>query len=98
REDLTIRTALLETRAICGDRQLARDLDDALWAHLFKGTEAEFIEGKLAERANRHLKQGRQRYVVEPNVKEGKGGLRDLQTLFWVAKYTHRVERIRELV
>ena len=98
REDLTIRTSLLETRAICGDRDLALELDDALWAHLFKGTEAEFIEGKLAERENRHIKQGGQRYVVEPNVKEGKGGLRDLQTLFWVAKYTHRVERIGELV
>ncbi len=98
REDLTIRTAMLETRAICGDRELARELADTLWSQLFKGTEAEFIEGKLAERENRHLKQGGQRYVVEPNVKEGKGGLRDLQTLFWVAKYTHRVEHIRELV
>ncbi|PIE08006.1 MAG: [protein-PII] uridylyltransferase [Rhodobacterales bacterium] len=97
REDLTIRTAMLETRAICGDRDLARELDDQLWAHLFKGTEAEFIEGKLAEREKRHQKQG-QRYVVEPNVKEGKGGLRDLQTMFWVAKYTHRVTHIRELV
>ena len=98
REDLTIRTSLLETRAICGDRALADELDDALWANLFKGTEVEFIEGKLAERENRHIKQGGQRYMVEPNVKEGKGGLRDLQTLFWVAKYTHRVQRIGELV
>ena len=98
REDLTIRTSLLETRAICGDRDLATELNDALWAHLFKGTEAEFIEGKLNERESRHIKQGGQRYVVEPNVKEGKGGLRDLQTLFWVAKYTHRVGKIGELV
>ena len=98
KEDLTIRTALLETRAICGDRALARELDDALWKNLFTGTEAEFIEGKLAERGSRHKKQGGQRYVVEPNVKEGKGGLRDLQTLFWVAKYTHRVEKISALV
>ena len=98
RDDLTIRTAMLETRAICGDRELAQELDDQLWAHLFKGSEVEFIEGKLAERENRHIKQGGQRYVVEPNVKEGKGGLRDLQTLFWVAKYTHRVEKISELV
>ncbi|MCB1336200.1 MAG: [protein-PII] uridylyltransferase [Maritimibacter sp.] len=98
KEDITIRTALLETRAICGDRDLARELDDQLWSNLFKGTEAEFIEAKLAERTTRHRKQGGQRYVVEPNVKEGKGGLRDLQTLFWVAKYTHRVAHISELV
>ena len=64
---------------------------------LFDGTAPEFIEAKLEERTQRHKKQGGQRYVVEPNVKEGKGGLRDLQTLIWVAKYLHRVVRAREL-
>ena len=97
REDYTIRTALLEQRPVCGDAELAHELDDRLWADLFDGTLAEFIEAKLAERDARHIKQG-QRYVVEPNVKEGKGGLRDLQTLFWVAKYQHRVAHPSELV
>lgn len=96
-EDITIRTALLESRPVCGDEPLARELDDRLWSDLFNGTLAEFIEAKLAERDTRHEKQG-QRYVVEPNVKEGKGGLRDLQTLFWVAKYQHRVNHPWELV
>lgn len=97
REDYTIRTALLEQRPVCGDAELAQELDDRLWKDLFNGTLAEFIEAKLAERDTRHEKQG-QRYVVEPNVKEGKGGLRDLQTLFWVAKYQHRVTHPSELV
>jgi [protein-PII] uridylyltransferase len=97
KEDFTIRTALLEHRYICGDPGLAVELTEQLWANLFKGSEAEFIEAKLEERANRHKKQGGQRYVVEPNVKEGKGGLRDLQTLFWVTKYVHGVSRIAEL-
>jgi len=97
KEDITIRTALLEHRFICGDEPLAEELTEKLWSELFKGSEAEFIEAKLAERETRHTKQGGQRYVVEPNVKEGKGGLRDLQTLFWVAKYVHRVGRIRDL-
>ncbi|GKY89363.1 [protein-PII] uridylyltransferase [Sinisalibacter aestuarii] len=97
KDDFTIRTALLEHRHICGDSDLSAELGEQLWSGLFKGTEAEFIEAKLEERANRHKKQGGQRYVVEPNVKEGKGGLRDLQTLFWVAKYVHRVSRIAEL-
>ena len=53
---------------------------------------------KLAERAERHNRQGGQRYLLEPNVKEGKGGLRDLQTLFWIAKYLNRAETPDELV
>ncbi|GGD44992.1 bifunctional uridylyltransferase/uridylyl-removing enzyme [Sinisalibacter lacisalsi] len=96
RDDITIRTALLEHRYICGDAALAKELGERLWSELFRGTEAEFIEAKLAERETRHQKQGGQRYVVEPNVKEGKGGLRDLQTLFWVAKYVHQVSRIAD--
>ncbi|OIP82749.1 MAG: [protein-PII] uridylyltransferase, partial [Rhodobacterales bacterium CG2_30_65_12] len=97
KDDITIRTALLEHRYICGDAGLAVELTEQLWSSLFKGSEAEFIEAKLEERANRHKKQGGQRYMVEPNVKEGKGGLRDLQTLFWVAKYVHGVSRVAEL-
>jgi [protein-PII] uridylyltransferase len=90
REDITIRTALLEHRFIAG-QPLADELGDRLWAELFRNTGPEFIEAKLAERAERHRKQGGQRYVLEPNVKEGKGGLRDLQTLYWIGKYLHRV-------
>jgi len=97
-EDFTIRTALLEHRFLGGDAALATDLDRRLKAELFKGTAREFIEAKLSERDARHEKQGGQRYVVEPNVKEGKGGLRDLQSLFWIAKYLHGVQNPAELV
>ncbi len=92
REDITIRTALLEHRFVIGHAPLARDLADHLWSDLFKNTGPGFIEAKLAERADRHKRQGGQRYVLEPNVKEGKGGLRDLQTLYWIGKYLHRVQ------
>ncbi|MEX0969249.1 MAG: [protein-PII] uridylyltransferase [Paracoccaceae bacterium] len=91
-EDITIRTALLEHRRICGDAALARLLNQKLWRNLFRSTGPEFIEQKLAERSQRHARNGGARYVVEPNVKEGKGGLRDLQTLFWIAKYLNNVE------
>jgi [protein-PII] uridylyltransferase len=96
-EDFTIRTALLEQRFLTGDTALATDLDTRLKRELFKNTAREFIEAKLAERDLRHEKQG-QRYMVEPNVKEGKGGLRDLQSLFWIAKYLHSVQNAAELV
>ncbi|MDO5619934.1 MAG: [protein-PII] uridylyltransferase [Paracoccus sp. (in: a-proteobacteria)] len=96
--DMTIRTALLEHRLVTGFAPLAEDLRDRLWADLFANTIPEFVEAKLNERKDRHGRQGGQRYVLEPNVKEGKGGLRDLQTLYWIAKYIHRVDRAVELV
>ena len=97
-EDFTIRTALLEHRFITGDAKLCADLGHRLWRDLFRNSAREFIEAKLEERDQRHEKQGGQRYVVEPNVKESKGGLRDLQSLFWIAKYLHRVQHVSELV
>ena len=98
RDDFTIRTALLEHRYLAGDTELADKLDRRLWSDLFSGTEAQFIEAKLKERSQRHRRQGGQRYVLEPNVKEGKGGLRDLQTLYWIAKYVSQVGRTEDLI
>ncbi|MFY9239866.1 MAG: [protein-PII] uridylyltransferase [Roseovarius sp.] len=97
-DDFTIRTALLENRFLTGDQKLAGQLNHRLWNDIFKNSEREFIEAKLEERDARHEKQGGQRYMVEPNVKEGKGGLRDLQSLFWIAKYIYRVTDAVELV
>ena len=56
---------------------------------MVKGTAVEFVAAKLKERDERHARAGASRYLVEPNVKEGKGALRDLHTLFWIAQYTH---------
>nr|WP_234822504.1 [protein-PII] uridylyltransferase [Palleronia aestuarii] len=98
RDDYTIRTSLLEHRFLAGDKALATELQTTLWGELFTGTGGDFIVAKLAERTERHERQGGQRYVVEPNVKEGKGGLRDLQTLFWIAKYVNGVQDAAELV
>ena len=97
-EDYTIRTALLERRTICGDDALPEELHRRLWSDLFARTLPDFIEAKLAERGERHRRQGGQRYMLEPNVKEAKGGLRDLQTLYWIAKYRYRVREAAELV
>jgi [protein-PII] uridylyltransferase len=98
RSDMTIRTALLEHRRIAGDPGLGQELEDRLWANLFSHSAPAFIEAKLAETEARHARHGGQRYVLEPNVKEGKGGLRDLQTLFWIAKYAYRLHDPAELV
>jgi [protein-PII] uridylyltransferase len=97
RADPTIRTSLLEHRYLWGDRALAVRLDDRLWNDLFTTTGPQFVEMKLAERAARHARQGSSRYLLEPNVKEGKGGLRDLQTLYWLAKYLNRAQSPEDL-
>jgi [protein-PII] uridylyltransferase len=89
REDLTIRTALLDARAVLGDAALFDDLVRRFRADV-KGSDGRaFIEAKIAERDERSRKAGGSRYLVEPNLKDGKGGLRDLHTLHWVIKYLH---------
>ncbi|MBV7257400.1 [protein-PII] uridylyltransferase [Pacificimonas sp. WHA3] len=98
REDVTIRTAMLEARYLWGDQYLYDSAASKFTAEVTHGTERDFIQQKLAERDTRHERMGDSRYVVEPNVKEAKGGLRDLHTLFWIGKYTYRVDRAAELV
>lgn len=98
KEDLTIRTALLEMRFIWGDRALFDEANARFTAEIVVGNARGFVSDKLAERDARHKRMGDSRYVVEPNVKEGKGGLRDLHTLFWIGKFIHRVRTVPELV
>ena len=98
KSDLTIRTAILEGRYLWGDQQLYEEASRRFWSEVVPGSEAQFVREKLAERDARHKRMGDSRYVVEPNVKDGKGGLRDLQTLYWIGKYIHRVRNAAELV
>ncbi len=98
REDFTIRTSILEARRLAGDETLAEDLVKRFQADVVKGTGAEFVAAKLAERDERHARAGASRYMVEPNVKEGKGGLRDLNTLFWIAQYLHPGQTIEKVM
>jgi [protein-PII] uridylyltransferase len=96
--DMTIRTALLESRLLFGDATLYAELTARFDKEVVQGTAAEFVAAKLAEREERHRRAGQSRYLVEPNVKDGKGGLRDLHTLFWIAKYVYRVREPDELI
>ncbi|HZR90284.1 MAG TPA: [protein-PII] uridylyltransferase [Bradyrhizobium sp.] len=98
RGDMTIRTAILETRFLTGDRPLYDELVARFDKEVVQGTATEFVTAKLAEREERHRRAGQSRYLVEPNVKDGKGGLRDLHTLFWIAKYVYRVRETEELL
>src|SRR5271163_4167630 len=96
--DMTIRTTLLEARYLFGDIKLYNELTTRFDKEVVQGTAPAFVAAKLAEREERHRRAGQSRYLVEPNVKDGKGGLRDLHTLFWIAKYVYRVREPEGLI
>jgi [protein-PII] uridylyltransferase len=96
RSDSTILTSILEARYICGDQALYDELVSR-FRKAVAGEAKQFIASKLAERDERHFKSGESRYVVEPDVKNGKGGLRDLHTLFWIAKFLYGTNSPEEL-
>ena len=97
-KDVTIKTAMLEARYVTGSRELVDELKARFWTEIASDTGAEFVTDKLAEREARHKRIGSSRYMVEPNLKDGKGGLRDLHTLYWIAKYLYQVEQSSDLV
>ncbi|MET0436720.1 MAG: [protein-PII] uridylyltransferase [Devosia sp.] len=98
RADMTVRTATLEARFLTGDKSLFDNLVKRFETEIMPKTGPEFIAAKMAERDERHRQMGNTRYVVEPNIKDGKGGLRDLNTLFWIGKYFYQVKTSHELV
>ena len=93
-EDITIRTSLLEMRSIAGDALVSEQMLSTFKHWVANQPAAYFLEAKLAERDQRHARFGGTRYAVEPNVKDGKGGLRDLHTLFWISKYAYRLDHV----
>ncbi len=96
--DLTIRTSLLDARHLGGEEVLFQRFQKRFASAVVAPSRTSFLEEKLTERDSRHERMGDSRYVLEPNVKEGKGGLRDLQTLFWIAKFLYGVDHVGDLV
>jgi len=98
KQDVTIETSLLDARWLWGDQSTFGQFKQKFQSDVMDGRGPAFVEAKLQERDDRHDRMGDARYVVEPNIKEGKGGLRDLQTLYWLNKYLYRVTDVEELV
>ena len=96
--DFTIRTSILEARFVCGDQALFQQFDQRFWREVVDGSSIAFVDAKLTERHERHRRLGDSRYVLEPNIKEGKGGLRDLHGLIWIARYVFRIRGLEDLV
>ncbi|CAK9039432.1 Bifunctional uridylyltransferase/uridylyl-removing enzyme (UTase/UR) (Bifunctional [protein-PII] modification enzyme) (Bifunctional nitrogen sensor protein) [Includes: [Protein-PII] uridylyltransferase (PII uridylyltransferase) (UTase) [Durusdinium trenchii] len=86
KDDMIARTAYLDARFLCGSKTLFADFQNR-FEKLRRRSASEFVAAKLLEQEQRQIKAGETRYLVEPDVKEGKGGLRDLQMLHWLYKY-----------
>jgi len=96
--DMTVRTAILESRYICGEISLMEQMIARFREEIIKGSALAFVEAKLKESDDRHRQLGDSRYVIEPNIKDGKGGLRDLHKLFWIGKYAYKTDDVSALV
>ncbi|MBP5858070.1 [protein-PII] uridylyltransferase [Marivibrio halodurans] len=97
KSDWTIATALLEARYVWGEKGFFGELKRRFRRQFMETSGPDFLDAKLTERDERHARLGDSRYVMEPNIKDGKGGLRDLHTLFWAAKFLYKTETIEEL-
>ena len=97
-DDSAVLTSLLEARFLWGDQPLMTELGNR-FDHEIRGSKTiGFVEAKLKERDSRHQRTGDSRYMLEPNVKEGKGGLRDLHTLFWLGRFLYRIDGVDDFV
>lgn len=98
RQNVEIRTSLLESRFLVGDSALFTVYHDTLFAKVLERGPEAFLRAKLVEQTKRHERFGNSLFYLEPNIKENPGGLRDLQTFSWISKYRYQVQRVRELV
>ncbi len=95
--DATVTTSMLDARRISGDAPLFAEFTERLGIACAEAGPAGYLAAKQAERDARHRRYGDSPYVVEPNIKEGRGGLRDLQTLYWMVRYVFGTLDMRDL-
>ncbi len=98
KKDLATLSSWLDARVIAGNRTLYNQLRREIFGKRPQAEEVAFVKDKMTEREKRHAAWGDSRYILEPNIKEGKGGLRDLHTLYWLARYIYNIRRMRKLV
>ena len=96
--DLKVKTALLDARFLCGDRDLYDEFAATMETEVLKRGAERFFKEKMEENVERHAKYGDSVYLLEPEIKEGEGGLRDLHTALWMAKVKFKTNKLDELV
>ena len=97
-QDITIRTAMLDTRFLAGDEALFRDFERLVAWPLLNRNGQNFLKAKYEEHKTRLVKYGSSVYMLEPNIKEGEGGLRDLHTAVWMARVKFKAKGLRDLL
>jgi [protein-PII] uridylyltransferase len=97
KKDIRTRTSLLEHRYIAGDTALYRSFTETVYPEVAFRNQKNYVTEKLREAEDRYRKFGDSVFMLEPNVKEGKGGLRDAHTVFWLASVAFRIRNFDEL-
>jgi [protein-PII] uridylyltransferase len=96
--DGTVKTALMDARFLSGSRPLFAQLTKVIFSQILPKSSDSFIKEKMSDMKIRREKYGSTVYLLEPNLKEGEGGLRDLQTAIWVARVKYKFTDLRELI
>lgn len=97
-KDATVRTALLDTRYLTGSRECWAEFERSVVSKIYSWNSKKFLQEKVAEHERRMGKYGSSVFLLEPNIKEGEGGLRDLQTALWMAQAKYKCRNLRELI
>ncbi len=97
-KDTKVKTSLIDARYLCGDRVLYGEFEKAVEQQLLRKNEERYIREKLEEHRQRQERYGESVYLLEPDVKEGGGGLRDIHTALWTAKVRHKIKDLDGLV
>src|SRR5210317_2164191 len=96
--DITIRTAMLDTRFLAGDEVLYHEFERQVLGPLLNRNSQGFLKSKFEEHKTRLSKYGSTVYMLEPNIKEGEGGLRDLHTAVWMMRVKFKAKSLRDLL
>lgn len=97
-KDITVRTALLDTRYLTGSRECYAEFEQSVLSKIYSWNSKKFLQEKVVEHKRRLGKYGSSVFLLEPNIKEGEGGLRDLQTALWMAQAKYKCRNLRELI
>lgn len=97
KKDMQSRTSLMESRYLDGSEKVFKDFHETIHRECIRGHVDEYIADRLKDQAQRHKKYGGTVFVQEPNIKQGCGGLRDLQSLLWISRLKHGVGTLKEL-